>query len=50
MSLSRRALEPQTRVLVIDDFHESRSSARGLVDLVAEFRAGSSGDRRVGKR
>lgn len=39
MSLSRRALEPQTRVLVIDDFMKAGGSARGLVDLVAEFRA-----------
>jgi purine operon repressor len=39
MSLSRRALQPGQRVLVIDDFMKAGGSARGLVDLVAEMRA-----------
>ena len=39
MSLSRRALAPEARVLVIDDFMKAGGSARGLVDLVEEFRA-----------
>ena len=39
MSLSRRAIEPGTRVLVIDDFMKAGGTARGLVDLMDEFRA-----------
>lgn len=39
MSLSRRAIEPGTRVLVIDDFMKAGGTARGLVDLMGEFRA-----------
>lgn len=39
MSLSKRALEPGMRVLVIDDFMKAGSTARGLVDLISEFSA-----------
>lgn len=39
MSLSRRALEPGARVLLIDDFMKAGGSARGLVDLMDEFGA-----------
>lgn len=37
MSLSRRALDPGTRVLLIDDFMKAGSTARGLINLMAEF-------------
>lgn len=39
MSLSRRALPPNARVLIIDDFMKAGGSARGLVDLMGEFGA-----------
>ncbi|MGI6610294.1 MAG: pur operon repressor [Limnochordia bacterium] len=39
MSLSRRALQPGQRVLIIDDFMKAGGSARGLVDLVGELKA-----------
>lgn len=39
MSLSRRAIAPGTRVLVIDDFMKAGGTARGLVDLMGEFQA-----------
>ena len=39
MSLSRRALQPDQRVLIIDDFMKAGGSARGLVDLVGELHA-----------
>ncbi len=39
MSLSRRAIAPGTRVLVIDDFMKAGGTARGLVDLMGEFGA-----------
>lgn len=39
MSLSRRALPPGARVLIIDDFMKAGGSARGLVDLMEEFGA-----------
>ncbi len=39
MSLSRRALSEGTRVLIVDDFMKAGGSAKGLVDLVAEFGA-----------
>lgn len=39
MSLSRRALPGDARVLVIDDFMKAGGSARGLVDLMEEFGA-----------
>lgn len=39
MSLSRRAIAPGTRVLAIDDFMKAGGTARGLIDLMAEFQA-----------
>ncbi|MBO8141107.1 MAG: pur operon repressor [Firmicutes bacterium] len=39
MSLSRRAIAPGTRVLIIDDFMKAGGTARGLVDLMGEFQA-----------
>lgn len=39
MSLSRRALSPGAKVLIIDDFMKAGGTARGLVDLVSEFDA-----------
>jgi purine operon repressor len=39
MSLSRRALFPGAKVLLIDDFMKAGGSARGLVDLMEEFGA-----------
>lgn len=39
MSLSRRAIAPGSRVLVIDDFMKAGGTARGLVDLMGEFQA-----------
>lgn len=39
MSLSRRALQPGQRALVIDDFMKAGGSARGLVDLATELKA-----------
>ncbi|HEY8908844.1 MAG TPA: pur operon repressor [Desulfosporosinus sp.] len=39
MSLSRRALEPQRRVLVIDDFMKAGGTALGIKNLMAEFEA-----------
>jgi len=39
MSLSRRALEPKRRVLVIDDFMKAGGTALGIRNLMAEFEA-----------
>lgn len=39
MSLSRRALEKGRRVLLIDDFMKAGGTARGMVNLMAEFEA-----------
>lgn len=39
MSLSRRALPPDARVLIIDDFMKAGGTARGLADLMEEFGA-----------
>ena len=39
MSLARRALPPQSRVLLIDDFMRAGGTARGMIDLMAEFGA-----------
>lgn len=39
MSLSRRALSEGRRALIVDDFMKAGGSAKGLVDLVAEFGA-----------
>ncbi|HHV78580.1 MAG TPA: pur operon repressor [Firmicutes bacterium] len=39
MSLPRRALQPGTRVLVIDDFLKGGGTVRGMMELCAEFGA-----------
>lgn len=39
MSLSRRALEPQKRVLIIDDFMKAGGTALGIKNLMKEFEA-----------
>ena len=39
MSLPRRALSENARVLIIDDFMKGGGTARGMSDLVAEFKA-----------
>src|SRR5690606_20563640 len=43
MSLSRRALSPGMNVVIVDDFMKAGGTARGLVDLVAEFGAAVAG-------
>lgn len=39
MSLPRRALQPGTRVLLLDDFLKGGGTARGMLSLMAEFEA-----------
>lgn len=39
MALSRRALPRGSRVLIIDDFMKAGGTARGMLDLMAEFEA-----------
>ena len=39
MSLGRRALPEQSRVLIIDDFMKAGGTIRGMIDLLQEFRA-----------
>lgn len=39
MSLPRRALEPGRKVILIDDFMKAGGTARGMMDLMAEFEA-----------
>lgn len=39
MSLARRALREQSRVLIIDDFMKAGGTVQGMVDLLHEFRA-----------
>lgn len=39
MSLARRALKEQSRVLIIDDFMKAGGTVRGMMDLLQEFRA-----------
>lgn len=39
MSLSRRALEPGKRVLILDDFMKAGGTAQGMISLMAEFEA-----------
>ena len=41
MSLARRALKEQSRVLIIDDFMKAGGTIQGMVDLLNEFRASS---------
>lgn len=43
MSLSRRALDPGTKVLLIDDFMKAGSTARALINLMTEFEATVAG-------
>ncbi|MGM0470887.1 MAG: pur operon repressor [Bacillota bacterium] len=39
MSLSRRALPENSKVVIIDDFMKAGGTAKGMVDLLAEFKA-----------
>jgi purine operon repressor len=39
MSLARRALAEQSRVLVVDDFMKAGGTVRGMIDLLQEFQA-----------
>nr|WP_255654962.1 pur operon repressor [Cohnella sp. REN36] len=39
MSLARRALKEQSRVLIVDDFMKAGGTIQGMVDLLHEFRA-----------
>jgi len=39
MSLSRRALKEESRVLIIDDFMRAGGTIHGMMDLLKEFRA-----------
>ncbi len=39
MSLSRRALKEDSRVLIIDDFKRVGGTMRGMIDLLKEFNA-----------
>lgn len=39
MSLSRRALKEESRVLIIDDFMRAGGTIHGMMDLLQEFRA-----------
>ncbi|WP_123042682.1 pur operon repressor [Cohnella candidum] len=39
MSLARRALREESRVLIIDDFMKAGGTVQGMVDLLHEFRA-----------
>jgi len=43
MSLSRRSLKEQSRVLIIDDFMKAGGTAQGLVELVSEFKGTTVG-------
>ncbi|MBN2981219.1 MULTISPECIES: pur operon repressor [Cohnella] len=43
MSLTRRALKEQSRVLIIDDFMKAGGTIQGMVDLLHEFRATVAG-------
>lgn len=39
MSLARRALQPEAKVIIIDDFMKAGGTAKGIMDLMKEFRA-----------
>jgi len=39
MSLGRRALAEQSRVLIVDDFMKAGGTIRGMIDLLQEFQA-----------
>ncbi|TJY38578.1 pur operon repressor [Cohnella pontilimi] len=43
MSLARRALKEESRVLIIDDFMKAGGTIQGMVDLLREFRAEVAG-------
>ncbi|MGG1314706.1 MULTISPECIES: pur operon repressor [Cohnella] len=43
MSLTRRALKEQSRVLIIDDFMKAGGTIQGMVDLLHEFHASVAG-------
>ncbi|WP_166245732.1 pur operon repressor [Paenibacillus turpanensis] len=43
MSLPRRALAEQSRVLIIDDFMKAGGTIRGMIDLLQEFKATVAG-------
>ncbi|MEK3732771.1 MULTISPECIES: pur operon repressor [Paenibacillus] len=43
MSLSRRALKEQSRVLIVDDFMKAGGTIQGMVDLLGEFNAEVAG-------
>ncbi|SET22875.1 purine operon repressor, PurR [Natronincola peptidivorans] len=37
MSLSRRAIKPNSKVIIIDDFMKAGGTAKGMVDMMKEF-------------
>jgi purine operon repressor len=39
MSLSRRALPENSKVIIIDDFMKAGGTAKGMLDLMKEFKA-----------
>jgi purine operon repressor len=43
MSLARRALKEQSRVLIIDDFMKAGGTVQGMMDLLYEFNAKVAG-------
>ncbi|MBB5174910.1 pur operon repressor [Texcoconibacillus texcoconensis] len=43
MSLARRSLQPQSRVLIIDDFMKLGGTIQGMKDLVTEFQSTVAG-------
>lgn len=43
MSLARRALKEQSKVLIVDDFMKAGGTIRGMMDLLGEFKATVSG-------
>lgn len=43
MSLARRALKEQSRVLIVDDFMKAGGTVQGMMDLLQEFKATVAG-------
>lgn len=43
MSLSRRAIKPGSKVIIIDDFMKAGGTAKGIVDMMKEFDAEVAG-------
>ncbi|MDK2823055.1 MAG: purine operon repressor, partial [Clostridia bacterium] len=39
MSLARRALDPGAKVIIIDDFMKAGGTAKGMIDLMKEFKS-----------